>query len=236
MIGNGDGVYMAAFKGFKNLINMRAMVKLGISIVKLIFITLIVVLYLKGKLESFATIRWCWSTQIAILISKICFAVIIRICIGLLIIAGIDVFFQKWKFTQDQKMTKQEVKQETKDTDGSPEVKARIRRIQMQMATRKLTEEVPKANVILVNPTHYAVALKYDPKTMQAPELLAKGADHIAEKIREIARSYGVPIIRRPELTRSIFSTVDVGKAIPDNLYMAVAEVMALIHKLKHRR
>jgi flagellar biosynthetic protein FlhB len=156
--------------------------------------------------------------------------------VALLVIAAIDVFFQKWKYTQDLKMTKQEVKQERKDTDGSPEVKSRIRRIQIEMARQRMLQEVPKASVVLVNPTHVAVALRYDSKTMDAPIMVAKGADHLAEKIREIARAYGVPIVRKPELARTIYSTVKPGDVIPQTLYAAVAEVLARIYRLRHRK
>ena len=148
----------------------------------------------------------------------------------------VEKFCQKWQYLQDMKMTKQEVKQERKSTDGSPEIKARIRRIQLEMSMKRLAQEVPKANVILVNPTHVAVALRYDAKTMEAPVLLAKGADHVAQKIMEIGRSYGVPIVRRPEVARAIFASVKPGQPIPESLYMAVAEVLALIYRLRQKK
>jgi flagellar biosynthesis protein FlhB len=133
-------------------------------------------------------------------------------------------------------MTKQEVKQDRKDTDGSPEVKIRIRRIQIAMAKKRMLQEVPKASVVLVNPTHVAVALRYESKTMDAPIMVAKGADNLAEKIREVARAYGVPIVRKPELARTIYATVKPGEAIPKTLYSAVAEVLAMIYRLRHRK
>jgi flagellar biosynthetic protein FlhB len=133
-------------------------------------------------------------------------------------------------------MTKQEVKQDRRDTEGSPEVKSRIRRVQIQIAMRRMLQEVPKASVVLVNPTHVAVVLRYDAKTMDAPVMVAKGADHLAEKIRDIARAYGVPVIQRPELARTIYKTVKPGEAIPDSLYVAVAEVLALIYRLRHKK
>ena len=101
---------------------------------------------------------------------------------------------------------------------------------------KRILQEVPKANVVLVNPTHVAVALRYETETMEAPVVVAKGADHLAEKIREVARAYGVPIIRRPELARTMYSTVDIGNPIPEALYVAVAEVLAMIYRLRHRK
>lgn len=160
----------------------------------------------------------------------------IRICIALLVIGIADTIYQKWKYIDGLKMTRQEIKQEHKDMDGSPEVKSRIRRIQIQMAMKRMLQDVPKASVVLVNPTHVAVALRYETKTMESPVVVAKGADHLAEKIREIARAYGVPIIRRPELARALYSTVEPGNPIPENLYVAVAQVLALIYRLRHKK
>lgn len=224
-------------KGFGRLFNIKSLVKLGVSIAKMIFISIIVWRYLQDRVESFAAIRWAWSAGIMVAIAKIISGMLIRICVALLVIAAIDVFFQKWKYIKDLMMTKQEIKQERKDTDGSPEIKSRVRRIQIEMAKKRMLQEVPKANVVLVNPTHVAVALRYDSKTMDAPIMVAKGADHLAEKIREIARAYGVPIVRRPELARTIYSTVKKpGDAIPQTLYAAVAEILAMIYRLRRRR
>ena len=116
------------------------------------------------------------------------------------------------------------------------ETKGRIRKIQLQMSMKRMLQEVPKAKVVLVNPTHFAVAIRYDQGTMEAPMVVAKGADHMAEKIMEVARAYGVPIVRRPELTRTIFATVPIDKPIPQELYVAVAEVMAMLHRLRQKR
>ena len=222
--------------GFEKLFNVKSIVKLGISIAKLIFVSIIIWRYLHSRIDTLAALRWAWSAQIIAAIAKITLGMLIRVCVALLIIAAIDVFFQKWKYMQDLKMTKQEVKEEQRDLDGSPEVKSRIRRIQIAMAKKRMLQDVPKANVVLVNPTHVAVALRYDAKTMEAPIMVAKGADHLAEKIREIARAYGVPIIRKPELARTIYSTVKPGNAIPETLYSAVAEVLAMIYRLRRRK
>jgi len=108
--------------------------------------------------------------------------------------------------------------------------------MQIEISMKRMAEEVPKASVVLVNPTHVAVAIRYDAKTMEAPVMVAKGADHMAEKIREIARAYGVPVIRRPELARTIYATVKPGNPIPEKLYVAVAEVLAMIYRLRHKK
>ncbi len=223
-------------KGFERLFNVKSVVKLAVSIAKLIVVSTIVWFYLRSRIDTLAAMRWAWSGQIIVAIAKIILGMLTRVCAALLIIAAIDVVFQKWKFTQELKMTKQEVKRERKDTDGSPEVKSRIRRIQIEMARKRMLQEVPKADVVLVNPTHVAVALRYDAKTMEAPVMVAKGADHLAEKIREIANAYGVPVIRKPQLARTIYSTVKAGDAIPEKLYLAIAEVLAMIYRLRHRK
>lgn len=223
-------------KGFGKLFNVKSLVTLGISIAKFTFISIIVWKYLSGKIQELAAIRWAWDSQIMIAIAKITLGMLIRMSVAIIIISVIDVVFQKWKYIKDLMMTKQEIKQERRDTDGSPELKSRLRRIQVDMVKKRMLQDVPKANVVLVNPTHFAVALRYDPKTMEAPVMVAKGADHLAEKIREIARAYGVPIIRRPELARAIYSSVKKpGDAIPQKLYAAVAEILAMIYRLKRR-
>ena len=222
--------------GVRQLFNARSMVRLCASILKLFFVALIIWLYLQSRLEALATLRWAWSAQIIAATAKIILGLMIRICVALLVIGVADTLYQKWKYIHDLKMTRQEVKDEHKETEGSPQVKSRIRRVQFGIALKRMMQEVPKANVVLMNPTHVAVALRYEAKTMEAPVVVAKGADYLAEKIQEIARAYGVPIVRRPELARTIYSTVDTGNPIPAALYVAVAEVLAMIYRLRHRR
>ena len=223
-------------EGFGKLVNAQSIVKLLASILKLIGVSLVVWLYIKSKLTVFAELSWTFSAQMLAVTGRLILGVLIRVGIVLLVIAIADAFFQKWKYIHDLKMTRQEAKQDRKDTEGSPEVKGRIRRIQVEMASRRMLKEVPRASVVLVNPTHFAVALRYDAKEMDAPVVVAKGADLMAEKIREIARAYGVPIIRRPELARTIYSTVKPGNPIPEALYVAVAEVLGMIYRLRRKK
>jgi len=222
--------------GLGKLVNAQSFVKLLVSILKLFVISLIVWFYLQDKLDVLASLRWAWSGQIFAVIAKIILGLMIRVCIALVIIAIADAFYQKWKYTKDLKMTRQEVKQERKEVEGSPEVKSRIRQIQFEMSMKRMLQEVPKANIVLVNPTHIAVALRYEAKTMEAPVMVAKGADRLAERIREIARAYGVPVIRKPELARTIYSTVKLCNPIPETLYVAVEEVLAMIYRLRHKK
>ncbi|MBL7152226.1 MAG: flagellar biosynthesis protein FlhB [Phycisphaerae bacterium] len=222
--------------GLGKLVNMRSLVRLLASILKLVFVSAIAWYYLQNKLEAIAMLRWAWSFAMLTGIAKLILGLMIRICIALLVIAAADTTFQKWKHIQDLKMTKQQVKEERRQTEGAPEVRSRIRRIQLEMAMKRMLQEVPKASVVLTNPTHVAVALRWDAKKATAPVLVAKGAEHVAEKIKEIARAYGVPIVQKRELARTIYSAVDLNATIPETLYVAVAEVLAMIYKLRHRR
>ncbi|MCG8697787.1 MAG: EscU/YscU/HrcU family type III secretion system export apparatus switch protein, partial [Bacteroidales bacterium] len=220
----------------KNLMNMQSIVTLILSVFKVGIVSLIIWFYLRDRIESLSVLRWATPAVILSQIAKMIVGMSIRIIIALLFITLVDVLFQYFKYMKDMRMSMTEVKQENKDTEGSPELRARIRSIRMQMLREQMKEAVPQADVVLVNPTHYAVALKYDPESMSAPMLLAKGVDHKAQTIREIARAYGVPIVRRPELARTIYGTVDVGSSVPEGLYMAVAEVLAVIYRLRQQK
>jgi flagellar biosynthesis protein FlhB len=152
---------------------------------------------------------------------------------ALVLIAAVDVPFQLWQYRQDMRMTREEVRQEHKDSEGSPEMKSRIRALQRELAERRMMEEVPKADVIVVNPTHYAVALRYDDKNMRAPRVVAKGVDLMAARIREVASEHKVPIFEAPPLARALHRSVEIGDEIPAGLYVAVAQVLTYIFQLR---
>ncbi|MEC5396593.1 flagellar biosynthesis protein FlhB [Uliginosibacterium sp. H1] len=152
----------------------------------------------------------------------------------LAVLALVDVPFQLWRYYSQLKMSKQELKQEMKEQDGDPQIKAQIRARQREMARRRMMESVPKADVVVTNPTHFAVALKYDSARMGAPTIVAKGADLVAHNIRELARKHGVPLLEAPPLARALFRHAEVGQQVPAALYTAVAEVMAYVYQLNH--
>jgi flagellar biosynthetic protein FlhB len=152
---------------------------------------------------------------------------------GLLIIAGIDVPFQLWQYAKQMRMTKQEIREEYKESEGSPEVKGRIRQMQQEIARRRMMQDVPKADVVVTNPTHFAVALRYDDKRMRAPIVVAKGADAIAARIREVATEHSVPIFEAPPLARVLYRNVDIGAEIPSSVYVAVAQVLTYVFQLR---
>ncbi|PKH99174.1 flagellar biosynthesis protein FlhB, partial [Shewanella sp. 11B5] len=157
----------------------------------------------------------------------------ILLCSSMLLIVIIDVPFQIWNHKKQLKMTKQEVKDEYKDTEGKPEVKGRIRQMQQEMAQRRMMTEVPNADVIVVNPEHYAVAVKYDVSRSSAPFLIAKGVDDVAFRIREIAREHNVAIVSAPPLARAIYHTTKVDQQVPEGLFTAVAQVLAYVFQLR---
>ncbi|EXJ16882.1 flagellar biosynthesis protein FlhB [Imhoffiella purpurea] len=153
--------------------------------------------------------------------------------VALILVAAIDVPFQLWNHNKQLKMTLQEVKDEFKDTEGKPEVKGRIRQMQMEASRRRMMAEVPKADVVITNPTHYAVALQYEPATMRAPRLLAKGADAVAKAIREIAEENRITLVEAPRVARAIYFTTELDQDIPGGLFVAVARILAYVYQLK---
>jgi flagellar biosynthetic protein FlhB len=151
----------------------------------------------------------------------------------MIVLVIIDYAFQKWEFENRIKMTKQEVKEEFKKSEGDPMIKSRIKRIQMDMARKRMMQAVPDADVVITNPTHLAVALKYDSSSMTAPKVIAKGSRKIAEKIKDVASEHGIPVLENKELARNLYSLVEVGQEIPPALYQVIAELLAYIYRLK---
>ena len=160
----------------------------------------------------------------------------VTVSVAMIVIVFIDIPFQIWNYNKQMRMTKQEVKQELRDTDGKPEVKTRVRRLQIEMAQRRMMAEVPRADVIVTNPTHFAVALRYDQARMKAPVLVAKGKALIAQEIIRIGRECKVPVMSAPPLARAIYYSTELDQEIPEGLYKAVAQVLAYVYQLKRRR
>lgn len=158
------------------------------------------------------------------------------ICASLLLIAAVDIPFQLITYTHQLRMTKQEIRDEYKETEGRPEVKSRVRQLQREMARRRMMQKVPQADVVVTNPEHFAVALKYDPKVPGAPRVIAKGIDLIAFQIRKIATAHEIPVVEAPPLARAIYYSTELEHEIPDGLYLAVAQLLAYIYQLRHWR
>jgi flagellar biosynthesis protein FlhB len=166
--------------------------------------------------------------------SSITYQIFIRVAVLMIVLAIIDYCFQKYRFTEQMKMSKQEVKEELKEMEGDPTTKGRIRRIQREMARKRMMTDVPKSDVIITNPTHYAVALSYKLDSMEAPKVVAKGVGFLALRIRELAQMHGIPIVENKPLAQNLYKSVSIGEYIPGNLYRAVAEILAYIYKAKN--
>jgi flagellar biosynthetic protein FlhB len=220
-------------KGFGRMFSKQALMELFKSVLKLIIVGGVAFLTVKGEMKNFSLLADMETNTIFIYILKIFFKIFIRCSMAMIVLVVIDYIFQKWEFENRIKMTKQEVKDEFKKSEGDPLIKSRIRSIQMEMARRRMMQAVPDADVVITNPTHLAVALKYDSLTMNAPKVIAKGPGKIAERIREMASEYDIPIMENKELARNLYAAVDVGQEIPAALYQAVAEILAYIYRLK---
>ena len=171
--------------------------------------------------------------EILVFIGQVSFKICFYTCVVLILLAALDFAFQKWQHTKGLKMTKQEVKDEAKQSEGDPKIKSRIRSAQMEMARRRMMEAIPEAAVIITNPTRLAIALQFDAKKMTAPKVTAKGSGFIAERIREIAKEHNIPIVEEKPLAQTLYKSVEINDLIPVSLYKAVAEILAYVYRLK---
>ncbi|HCS27711.1 MAG TPA: flagellar biosynthesis protein FlhB [Spongiibacteraceae bacterium] len=224
---------MNPVSGLAKLFSLKSLVELAKSVGKLLFVggaALAAMMTMQEDIQSLVS----QSADRAVASAAQMLALFFLLTsLPLIAIAAIDVPFQKWNHSKELKMTKQEIRDEMKDTDGRPEVKSKLREMQQAAAQRRMMEDVPKADVVITNPTHYSVALKYDERRGGAPVVLAKGADVIAAKIRERATESDVPIVESPRLARAVFATTDIGGEIPGGLYLAVAQILAYVYQLR---
>ncbi|MBI5587524.1 MAG: flagellar biosynthesis protein FlhB [Deltaproteobacteria bacterium] len=219
--------------GVKKLFSINAVVELVKSILKISILTYVVYVNVAKEWSTMPFLMEMETIGSLTYIAKVSFTIMTKTVWVLLLIAMIDYAFQRWNFEKGLRMTKEEVKEEMKEMEGDPNVKARIKSIQREMARKRMMQDVPTADVVVTNPTHLAVALKYDKSRGDAPIVVAKGADLIAEKIREVARKHRVPVVENKPLARTLFKGVEIGKEIPVSLYKAVAEILAYVYRLK---
>ncbi|MCL5990651.1 MAG: flagellar biosynthesis protein FlhB [Bacteroidetes bacterium] len=224
------------FSGLKKIfMSGRAVFELVKSFAKLLLFSLIVYQVLDARAEETVGLMERPIEDIGAFIAAVCFELLIKISVVFILIAVVDFFYQKYRFKEDMKMTKQETKEETKQTEGDPKIKQRIRSILRSRLRKLMLKKVRTAEVVITNPTHFAVALSYKSEDMSAPVLVAKGLDYLALQIREIAEQAGVPIVEDPPLARVIYYQVDVEQEIPENLFKAVAQVLAYVYHLKRK-
>ena len=224
---------LSPISGMKRLGSLKSLVEVGKSIIKILFIGGIGYLILKNDLKDFPNLVQQEVGQIVVFIARISLKLFFLVSLAMIVLAVLDYIYQRWQYEQDLKMTKQEVKDEVKQSQGDPKIKARIRGVQLEMARRRMMEAVPEADVVITNPTHLAIALKFDAREMMAPRVVAKGAGFVAQRIREIAEENQIPIVEEKPLAQTLFKMVELGDYIPAELYRAVAEVLAYVYRLK---
>jgi len=224
---------MSPLSGLKRMFSPQALAELGKALAKFVVLLGVALVVLSAVEDDLLSIAY-EPLEAAIMHSAVLVGwSALWLSCGLILIAAVDVPFQLWSSKQKLKMTKQEVRDEDKESEGKPEVKSRIRQLQREMAERRMMESVPSADVVITNPTHFAVALKYDPEKGGAPLLLAKGGDFLALKIREIAQEHRVILLESPQLARAVYYSTEVDHEIPAGLYLAVAQVLAYVYQLR---
>ncbi len=217
--------------GFKKIANMASVVAVFKNTLIIAGLAWVCWGTIGGRIATIPLLINASIPEIVETVTGTLLAILFRFVLFLILVAGIDYFWQKFKFGKDMKMTKEEVKDEYKELEGDPKVKARIRQKQMQAAYRNMLKQVPRASAVVANPTHFAVALHYDPTESDAPTVLAKGQDFLALRIRSIAEAHGVPVVENKPLAQSLYKNCEVGKSIPVMLYKAVAELIAYLYK-----
>jgi flagellar biosynthetic protein FlhB len=224
---------MDPIKGLKRIFGVQGLIELTKSLAKFVLIGAVSIAILWQIRDQLLTLG---RQEVEVAMSDLGYLtlwVTLAITASLILVALIDVPYQLWNHTRELRMTKQEVKDEMKETDGNPEVKGKVRRLQVQLSQQRMMQDIPSADVVITNPTHYAVALKYDQVNHGAPVVVAKGADLISQQIRLVAQNNDVPILEAPPLTRAVYYSTEIGDEIPSGLYIAVAQVLAFVFQLR---
>ena len=224
---------MNPLSGIKKLFSKQSLFDLLIAIVKIALISLIVYNYITGRQESLYLIYDMPVRQAMEAMGDIIIQLGLRISVLYAVVAVADFIYQKRKFHEDMKMTKQEVKDEMKNDEGDPQIKSKQRQRMREASMRRMMQQLPQADVVITNPTHYAVAVLYDADRYTAPVVLAKGADHLAQRIKDIAAEHDIEIVENKALARMLYANVEIGELVPPELYKAVAEVLAFVYHLK---
>ena len=224
---------LSPISGIKRIFSLRSLVELAKSVLKILAVAGTAYWLIRGELHLVPELVLSGAVDILAFTGRVAFKICLGACVTLVILAAMDYAYQRWEYEKNLRMTKQEVKDEYKQTEGDPKVKARIRSIQMETARRRMMEAVPEADVVITNPTHLAVALRFDADKMAAPCVVAKGAGYVAERIKQVASDHRVPIVENKPLARTLAASVDIGDSIPVELYKAVAQILAYVYRLK---
>lgn len=231
-----DVTRLDPLKGLGRIFSLAGLMRLAFGIFKILVIAAVAFVCLYHERETILGLTSMAIPQIAEYLLELIVWTALKIGVALLVLAILDYAFQRWKFEQDLKMTSQEVREEMKNLEGDPQVAARRRVVQRQLALNRLDQSVPKADVVVTNPTELAIAIQYEPDTMAAPVVVAKGADAIAQRIRKLALENGIPIVERKPLAQALYREVAIDKPIPQERFAAVAEVLAYVYQLQGRK
>ena len=226
---------ISPISGFKRMFSMKTAIELLKSMLKVVVLGLIAYNEYRKLLDNFYTYVGLNVYSTFIEIMRTAFLIALKMCIAMVMISIGDFVYQWWKYEKDLRMTKQEVKDEYKMMEGDPKVKGKIRQKQRQMSMMRMMSRVPEADVVITNPTHYAVALKYDEKVSTAPVVIAKGQDYIARKIKEVAQEHNVQIVENKPLAQSLYTLCEIDDEIPSDLYQAVADILVFVYRQKGR-
>ena len=224
---------ISPLSGFGRIFSMQSVIELLKGIAKISILGIVGFIAVYPELIVIGTLHDYSIAGILLILLKLAIRILIGICIAMAMIAILDYMYQRHHYFQGLRMTKQEIKDEYKTSEGSPEIKQKIRAIRMERARKRMMAAVPKADVIITNPTHFSVALQYNALKMRAPTVIAKGQDNIALKIREIAKKHDIPIVENPPLARALFDSVEIDEEVPFEHYKAVAEVIGYVYKMK---
>lgn len=224
---------MSPIKGLKRMLSTKSLIELLRSVIKIGLIGFVVYDTLVEQVSALLSMYDISLMQGIALIGDIIINLGIKVSVFYMVLAVADYAYEKWKFSEDMKMTKQEVKDEYKNSEGNPEVKGKIRAKMREASRRRMMQAVPTADVIITNPTHFAVAIKYDPAVSDAPLVVAKGQDYLAQRIKEMAKENHVEIVENKPLARMLYANVEIGEIIPPELYQAVAEILAMVYKMQ---
>ncbi|MFK7737122.1 MAG: flagellar biosynthesis protein FlhB [Pirellulaceae bacterium] len=226
---------MSVIKGFGRIFSGKSAIRGVLSVAKAVVIVAIVYFVTQSRIEEIALLGFGSFHEMIFALGELVLFAAACIAAMMLIVGVIDLGYQKWKHLQDMQMSVKDIKDEQKESDGDPQMRARMRKLQSELSRKRMLDDVPKANVVITNPTHFAVALKYDPAESDAPIVIAKGGDHLARKIIEIAKENGVAVVERKPLARFLFANCEVEQMIPLEMYQAVAEVLNFVSRLRDR-
>ena len=226
---------LSPMKGIKKYFSPRPFVELGKSVLKLSMIGIVVYLAIRSEFDHVLELSALTPPLLIAEIGRMIFLIFLKATIAIMFIAALDYAYTRYEHEKSLKMSKQEIKDESRQSEGDPKLKSKIRGIQLKAALRRMMKSVPKADVVITNPIHLAVALKYDNKKQRAPMVIAKGARRLAERIKDIARENDIPIVENPPLAQALYKMVEVNQEIPGDLYRAVAEILAYVYRLKRK-